>query len=267
MPDDLLGAYLRARRGLLRPGDVGLPVRGTRRVPGLRREEVALLAGVSVDHYLRLEQGRGGRPSEAVLRSLARVLQLDDAATGYLLGLIAPGPVGAPAGTEQVPASVLNLLDVVALPAFVTGRAFDVLASNPRARAVSPELAPGHNRLRSLFLVDAERALYRDWDATTQRFVALVRDTVGRGANDPAFVALVAELEARSPRFRELWARHDVADRETEMAHLSHPVAGDVQLHLERLDVTGVPGQSLVLYHPQVGSSDAERLAALLDRL
>jgi transcriptional regulator with XRE-family HTH domain len=265
VPDDLLGDYLRARRGLLRPADVGLPERGQRRVPGLRREEVALLAGISADYYLRLEQGRGGQPSEQVLRSLARALRLDEAGTDYLLGLIAPQPaVAPPAAAERVPSSVLNLLDVVDLPGFVTGRNFDVLASNAAARAISPELAPGRNRLRSVFLVDAERSLYRDWDATTQRFVAVVREAVGRGATDPDFATLVDELATRSSRFRDLWARHDVVARDTEVATFRHPLAGELQLHLERLDIPGVTGQSLILYHPQAGSRDAARLAALL---
>jgi transcriptional regulator with XRE-family HTH domain len=261
--EDLLAEYLRARRGQLRPADVGLRGGGQRRVPGLRREEVALLAGISADYYLRLEQGRGGQPSEQVLRALARALQLDGAATDYLLGLTAPR---AAAGDieEPVPASVLNLLGVLALPAFVTGRTFDVLAANDAARAISPELTPGRNRLRSVFLVDAERALYRDWEGTAQRFVAVVRDVVGRGAADPAFLALVDELSTRSPEFRDLWARHDVVARDPDMATLRHPVAGDLRLHLERLDITGVPGQSLIVYHPEQGSADAERLAALL---
>lgn len=263
MPDDLLGAYLRARRARLRPADVGLAEHGQRRVPGLRREEVALLAGISADYYLRLEQGRGGQPSEQVLRSLARALLLDDDATDYLLGLIAPHPA-APVTAERVPASVLNLLDVIDLPAFVTGRNFDVLASNTAARAISPQLVPGRNRLRSLFLDDDERALYRDWDATTQRFVAVVRDAVGRGATDPDFMTLVEELSPRSSRFRELWARHDVVARDAEVATFSHPVAGDLQLHLERLDISGVAGQSLVIYHPQARSQDDARLSALL---
>lgn len=264
--DDMLGDYLRARRARLHPGDVGLPRSGQRRVPGLRREEVALLAGISADYYLRLEQGRGGRPSEQVLRALARVLGLDDAATDYLLGLVVPRPTSPSqaAAREQPPPSVLSLLDLIGLPAFVTGATFDVLAANPAARAVSPELQPGHNRLRSLFLVDAERALYRDWGATTQRFVALVRDVVGRGATDTAFAALTAEVSARSARFRELWASYDVVVRDTEVAALHHPLVGDLRLHLERLDLPGTTGQSLIVYHPEAGSQDAARLAALL---
>jgi len=264
---DLLGEYLRARRARVRPADVGLVQHGSRRVPGLRREEVALLAGISADYYLRLEQGRGGQPSEQVLRSVARALRLDDPSTDYLLALVSPRPAasGAGAAVEHVPTSVLRLLDVIALPAFVTGRSCDVLAANAAAGAISPELVPGRNRLRSLFLVEAERQLYRDWDATTRRFVAIVRDVVGQDATDPVFADLVAELTARSPRFRELWPRYDVAARDTELATLHHPVAGDLRLHLERLDITGVTSQSLVVYHPSAGSQDAVRLARLLD--
>lgn len=260
-----MGPYLRARRALLRPADVGLPERGRRRVPGLRREEVALLAGVSVDYYLRLEQGRGGQPSEQVLRAIADVLQLDQGATNYLLGLIAPQPLARVPGTvELVPLSMSNLLDVIGLPAFVTGQTFDVLASNSAARAISPELSPGRNRLRSVFLDDRERALYCDWPATTERFVAIVRETLGRAAADPDVARLVDELNVRSPRFQELWLRHDIAVRDTEAAVLCHPVAGELRLHLERLDVTGVTGQSLVVYHAEAGSTDAKRLSTLL---
>lgn len=234
-------------------------------MPGLRREEVALLAGVSVDYYLRLEQGRGGQPSEQVLRALADVLQLDEGATTYLLSMIAPQPLArVPDSTEQVPSSIQNLLDVIGLPAFVTGQTFDVLAANRAAQLISPELAPGRNRLRSVFLDDSERALYRDWAATTERFVAIVRETLGRVAADPDIARLVDELNVRSPRFRELWSRHDVAVRDTETAVLCHPLVGELRLHLERLDVPGSTAQSVVVYHAAAGSDHATRLAALL---
>ncbi len=237
---------------------------GQRRVPGLRREEVALLAGISAEYYLRLEQGRTGRPSVQVLHSLARALQLDEAATDYLLGLVALRSVmPAPTPTEPVPPSVLNLLDVIGLPAFVTNRRFDVLAANAVARAISPELTAGRNRMRSLFLVDAERALFGDWETMAPHYVAILRDVVGSGATDPSFVRLVEELTALSPRFRELWARHDVVAWDTQFATLTHPVVGRLRLHLERLDVPGGVGQSLYLFHPAAGSDDGARLAAL----
>jgi len=150
------------------------------------------------------------------------------------------------------------------LPAFVTGRHFDVLASNAAAQLISPELAPGHNRLRSVFLVQAERELYRDWEATARRFVAVVRETVGRGATDPSFSSLAEELSLRSARFRQLWNRHDVVARDTEHAILRHPLAGELRLHLERLGIAGTAGQSLVVYHPEQGSEDARRLTDFL---
>jgi transcriptional regulator with XRE-family HTH domain len=267
MADDLLAGYLRARRGQLRPADVGLPEGGARRrVTGLRREEVALLAGISADYYLRLEQGRGGTPSLQVLRALARALRLDDAATAYLTSLATPA-IGAPAAAtgEQVPAGVENLLRLLSLPAFVTGRNFDVLAANDSAAVISPELTAGKNRLRSFFLVDAEQKLYRDWATTARRFVAVVRDTVGRGAARPDFLALVADLSEHSPLFREMWDRYDVVTRDTELALLRHPVAGPLQLHLERLSIAGMPEQALVIYHPEAGSDDERRLTDLLE--
>lgn len=267
MPESLLGEYLRACRARVSAADVGLPDYGPRRVPGLRREEVALLAGISPDYYLRLEQGRVTHPSQQVARSIARVLRLDSAATDYLLGLIAPAPPGRLPREEHVPKSVINLLRVLPLPAFVTGQTFDVLASNPAARAVSPELAPGHNRLRSVFLDEAERALYQDWEGTAQRFIAVVRDNVGRHAADPLFAEIVHELSERSEAFARLWARHDVRARDTEPALLCHPVAGEMRLYLERLDVPGVSGESVVIYHADPGSVDAARLAALVARI
>jgi transcriptional regulator with XRE-family HTH domain len=269
MTDDLLAGYLRARRGQLRPADVGMPEgNARRRVTGLRREEVALLAGISADYYLRLEQGRGGIPSQEVLRSLARALRLDDAATGYLSSLGMPPAVEPPpsaAAGEQVPETVKNLVKILDLPAFVAGQYFDVLAANDGARKLSPELVPGSNRLRSFFLVEAEKDLYADWDTTAERFVAVVRETVGRGATRPDFLSLIDELSEQSAAFRELWNRHDVVSRDTEPAVLRHPVVGTLRLNLEQLNLAGVPGQYLVIYHPEVGSTDADRLTALLN--
>lgn len=262
MASDLLGDYLRARRGLLRPAEVGLVEQGQRRVSGLRREEVALLAGISADYYLRLEQGRGGHPSDQVLRSLAQALHLDASATDYLLRLATPQQMAE--GAERVPDSIHNLLGLLAWPGYVTGRNFDVLAANDAAEKLSPQLRPGRNRLRSLFLDEAERELYADWRATAQRFVAVVRDVVGERATYPAFQALVDELTSRSAEFEEMWARHDVVARDSELALMHHPVVGELQLHLERLDLAGVAGQSLVVYHPERGTPDAARLASLL---
>jgi transcriptional regulator with XRE-family HTH domain len=263
--NNMLGDYLRARRELVQPGSVGLPVNGVRRVAGLRREEVAMLAGISSDYYLRLEQGRDRNPSIQVLEALARVLDLDQAATDYLLSLAAPRPRHRRRRPrrETVPAGIRQLLDVLSLPAFVEGRYFDVLAANSLARALSPNLQVGQNRLRSVFLDPAEKALYPDWEQVTARLVAGFRESVGTDADDPRFVQLVGELSLSSERFRRLWARHDVQSREGMPARIHHPQVGDLTLSREKLAIGGAQGQLLAIYHAQPGTSSAEKMALL----
>jgi transcriptional regulator with XRE-family HTH domain len=261
----MLGDYLRARRELVQPDSVGLPAGGVRRVAGLRREEVAMLAGISSDYYLRLEQGRDRNPSIQVLEALARVLRLDQAATDYLLGLATPRPRHRRRRPkrETVPASIRQLLHVVGLPAFVEGRYFDVLAANSVAGALSPNLQEGQNRLWAVFLDPAEQALYRDWEQATARMVAGFRESVGTDTDDPRFVQLVGELSLSSERFRQLWARHDVQVREGMPALIRHPQVGDLTVSREKLAIGGTDGQLLVIYHAQPGTSSAEKLALL----
>ncbi|NMI01500.1 helix-turn-helix domain-containing protein [Pseudonocardia sp. K10HN5] len=261
----MLGDYLRARRERIRPESVGLPVNGVRRVAGLRREEVAMLAGISSDYYLRLEQGRDRNPSIQVLEALARVLRLDHAATDYLLSLATPRPRHRRRRPrrETVPTGIRQLLGIVGLPAFVEGRYFDVLAANSLARALSPNLQVGQNRLRAVFLDPAEKALYPDWDHATARLVAGFRESVGTDADDPRFVQLVGELSLSSERFRRLWARHDVQSREGMPTRIHHPQVGDLTLSREKLAIGGAEGQLLVVYHAQSGTSSAEKLALL----
>jgi transcriptional regulator with XRE-family HTH domain len=261
----MLGDYLRARRELVRPDTVGLPAGGMRRVAGLRREEVAMLAGISSDYYLRLEQGRDRNPSIQVLEALARVLRLDQAATDYLLSLAAPRPRHRRRRPkrETVPASIRQLLDVLGLPGFVEGRYFDVLAANGLARALSPNLQEGQNRLHAVFLDPAEQALYPDWDQATARMVAGFRESVGTDADDPRFVQLVGELSLSSERFRQLWARHDVQTREGMPTLIRHPQVGDLTVSREKLAIGGTDGQLLVIYHAQPGTSSAEKLGLL----
>jgi transcriptional regulator with XRE-family HTH domain len=263
--NNMLGDHLRARRELVQPGRVGLPVNGVRRVAGLRREEVAMLAGISSDYYLRLEQGRDRNPSIQVLEALARVLDLDQAATDYLLSLARPRPRHRPRRPrrETVPAGIRQLLDVLGLPAFVEGRYFDVLAANSLARALSPNLQVGQNRLRAVFLDPAEKALYPDWEQATARLVAGFRESVGTDADDPRFVQLVGELSLSSERFRRLWARHDVQSREGRPARIHHPQVGDLTLSREKLAIGGAQGQLLAIYHAQPGTSSAEKLGLL----
>ena len=260
-----LGEYLRARRELVQPQDVGIRVGGIRRVTGLRREEVAMLAGVSADYYLRLEQGRDRHPSVQVLEALAQVLQLDDSATNYLVGLTQERPrVAIKRRTrEVVPSGIRQLLEVLEQPAFVEGRYFDVLASNALAVALSPNLAVGGNRLRDFFLDDREKDLYPDWERNAARIVAGFRASVGSDTSDPRAVQLVGELSLASELFRRLWARHDIQVREGAPTVIHHPEVGDLTLRREKLAIGGADGQLLAIYHAERGSETAGLLALM----
>lgn len=258
-----LGDYLKARREQVQPEDVGIRVGGLRRVAGLRREEVAMLAGISSDYYLRLEQGRDRNPSLQVLEALARVLQLDAPAAAYLVSLAAPRTPRTPQSPrhEVVPEGILKLLDTLDLPAFVEGRYFDVLASNALAVALSPNLRVGKNRIRAVFLDPAEQALYPDLEFAMAGVVAGFRASVGTDTKDPGFIQLVGELSLESEDFREIWARHDVQLLEGAATLIRHPVVGDLTLRREKLRLTD--GMILVIYHAEKGSETAGLLSLL----
>ncbi|MET9534236.1 MULTISPECIES: helix-turn-helix transcriptional regulator [unclassified Streptomyces] len=262
---NLLGDYVRARRELVTPEQAGIPVLGVRRVPGLRREEVAMLAGISADYYLRLEQGRDRNPSVQVLESLARVLRLDDDATAYLLNLGAGTPRRRRRRPrrETVPPGIAQLVATLSLPALVEGRYFDVLAANALATALSPRLAAGANRLRDVFLDPAEKDLHPDWESAAAGMVAGFRESVGADTDDPRVIELVGELSLASPRFSRIWARHDVTACEGASKHIDHPQVGGLSLNRERLGIAGTAGQTLVIFHPDPGTDSAERLALL----
>ena len=260
-----LGAFLRARRELVTPQQAGVPDVGVRRVPGLRREEVAMLAGISADYYLRLERGRDRNPSLQVLESIARVLQLDDAHFAHLLTLVeqAPRQYRSRPRTESPPAGALKLLDGMVQPAFIEDRYFDVLASNRLARALSPGLAVGGNQLRDLFLDPAEQALHPDWESVTECFIANLRLAVGNDITDPRFIELTGELSLASPLFRRLWARHEIRGQRGTPIRINHPQVGEMTLNRERLSIGGAEGLMLVAYHADAGSADADKLALL----
>jgi transcriptional regulator with XRE-family HTH domain len=259
-----LGEYLRARRELVDPAQAGLRVTGVRRTPGLRREEVATLAGISADYYLRLEQGRDRNPSPQVLEALARVLGLDATATRYLLGLSTarPQPARRPR-RETVPVGIRQLLGTLGLPALVESRMFDVLAVNPLATALSPSLRPGQNRLRTMFLDEGERDLYPEWEQTVGGLVAAFRASLGTDVDDPRIAQLVGELSLASEPFRQLWARHDVKALAGAPVRLRHPQVGMLELRREKLIVGDANGQLLVIYHAEPGSESARSLALL----
>lgn len=256
-----LGAYLRARRDLVTPKQAGIPAGPNRRVAGLRREEVAMLAGISADYYLRLERGRDKNPSAQVLAALARVLHLDEVEHQYLLDLAKPSRhARRRKRAERVPARLHHLLAAVEVPAFIEGRAFDVLASNPLALALSPRLRPGENRLRSLLLDPEEREFHVDWDAATAEFVGLFRKSIGEDTDDARIVELVGELSLASASFRALWARHDVRQLEGGTTSVNHPIVGELHLHRDKLPVGDL---TLVLYYADTGSDGAEKLRVL----
>jgi transcriptional regulator with XRE-family HTH domain len=261
---NVLGEYLRARRELVDPADVGLTVAGVRRTPGLRREEVATLAGVSADYYLRLEQGRDRNPSRQVLEALARVLGLDPSATQYLLGLSGERTGGRrPPRREVVPTGIGQLLDSLGLPAFVENRMFDVLAANRLAGALSPSIRPGVNRLRTVFLDEAERDLHPDWEQVTASLVAAFRASIGTDVDDPRIQRLVGELSLASERFARLWVRHDVRALTGSPIRMRHPQVGMLELRGEKLPIADSGGQLLMIYHAEPGSESARSLALL----
>ena len=261
-----LGTYLRARREQVRPADAGVPDQRNRRVPGLRREEVAFLAGVSSDYYVRLEQGRDKNPSEQVLLSIARALQLDEDATAYLLQLARPANRRRKRSRkpEKVSDSIRDLIEGWPLtPAYVHGRYMDVLAANHLAVGLSPFLVPGRNAILDAFTEPEMRELHQDWEEMTARVVPYLRSVAGPDVDDPRLVELVGELSLRSDRFRTLWARQDVRHKSTGISLLRHPQVGALELRYEKLLIPAADMQTLVTYHAQPGSESQERLRLL----
>jgi transcriptional regulator with XRE-family HTH domain len=207
MPSTALGRYLRARRELVRPEEVDIKPVGRRRVPGLRREELAMLAGISSDYYLRLEQGRDHHPSAQVIDALARALQLDEQATAHLHALAQPAAARPPPDEpERAPSSIEQLIALwPTTPAFVVSRHLDVLAANALASAVSAVFSPGVNLVRATFLDPEVRRSMGDWDNNAQSTVARLRGMAGLEVDDRRLAELVEELSAQSGEFRRLW--------------------------------------------------------------
>jgi transcriptional regulator with XRE-family HTH domain len=260
-----LGEFLRARRGQVSPEVAGVPTYGTRRVPGLRREEVATLSGVSVDYYVRLEQGREQSPSAQVLDALSQVLRLDDDARVHLYRLagLMPG-TGSVALPERVDPELLRLMDLWPdTPAIVLGRAYDVLAGNALAYALFDGFQQGPNLIRKVFLDSDARSFYPDWDLVARNTVAGFRVLQGRAPHDPRILAVVAELSRRSPEFVDLWARHDARGKRLESKRFHHREVGALTLEINAFDVRSAPGQELIVYHAEPGSRSAEALALL----
>ena len=256
-----LGDFLRARRQQVRPEDVGLVPGARRRVAGLRREELAMLAGISAEYYLRLEVGRDKHPSDQVLDALARALRLDTKAAQHLRRLAAP-PEGKTPELEAEAYALAEVIEQFSMPAVLVNRYQDVLAANPLAQALSPGFAPGQNSLRWRLLDPAARELYVDWDEATEILVNGLREFSGPCPNDPRMQALIAELSSLSPRFRELWSRAEVGYR-LGTHHLRHPLVGDLYVHRHRLNAPYPGGDHVVMYRAEPGSDSARALEEL----
>ncbi|MBQ0884634.1 helix-turn-helix domain-containing protein [Streptomyces sp. RM72] len=266
MDDNHLGEFLRARRAHLRPQDVNMASHGVRRVAGLRREEVAVLAGVNADYYTRLEQGRERHPSPQVLDALSRALLLDRDARGHLRRLagVSPDGLGSLHTTEQVGPALRQLMDGYPhTPAFVMSRTLDLLAANALADALYAPFTPADNLARMTFLDPAGREFYQDWDRAAQAAVANLRQASGFDPEHPRLRDLVGTLTEHSAAFRRLWAQHTVRGKSQDAKQLLHPDVGPLSLTYQSFDVRDAPGQQLVIYHAEPGSSSAQALALL----
>ncbi|MEV7562924.1 helix-turn-helix transcriptional regulator [Streptomyces sp. NPDC089795] len=263
-----LGDFLRARRARLRPDDVGLVSYGRRRVAGLRREEVAVLAGMNSDYYARLEQGRERGPSAQILEAIGDALRLDEAAREHLFRLAGTAPDGDRRGArrprESVGASLRRLLDgYTGTPAFVLNPATDLLASNALADALFSPFARRDNLARMTFLDPAARSFFVRRDRAAEAVVAALRHATGLDPHHPRLSSLTRELCGSSAEFAELWAAHSVRGKTWDTKELDHPDIGRLSLAFESFAVLGAPGQQLVIYHAEPGSPSARGLALL----
>ncbi|WP_017624873.1 helix-turn-helix transcriptional regulator [Nocardiopsis chromatogenes] len=273
-----LGRFLRSRRARITPEDAGVPhFGGRRRVPGLRREELAQLAGVSVDHYVRLEQGRGVHFSDEVLDAVARVLRLDASERRHLYDLArpdsaaAPGP-GADGAAPEPPGAVRSGLRLLVasmgdVPAYVLDHRLNVVAWNPLAAelltdfgALPPER---RNIVRLMFLDEAFAEVYRDRERKAEDVVAFLRLNAGRDQGDAELGALVAQMSRESPRFRRLWADHPVKEKTNGRYGFRHPLVGEFELNYETLRLPDSPGLVLVAYTAEEGSPGGLALGLL----
>lgn len=267
-----LADFLRRARSRVDPATAGLPHDGrVRRVPGLRREEVAFLAGVSTDYYTRLEQGRRITPSESVLDAVARALGLDEAGRthlGRLVGTTTRSGRRTTPTVQRVRPGLRQFIDGLdGLPAIVIGRRTDVLASNRLARALFADFDAMRPRERNyarwMFLDEGARRLFLDWDVQARACVENLRLDVGSYPDDRSAQELVAELSDRSPEFRQWWEEHGVFQRTFGTKQLRHPVVGDLAVQYETLTLPGDQDQTLVVYSTEPGTSSREALGLL----
>jgi transcriptional regulator with XRE-family HTH domain len=260
-----LGEFVRSRRARVSPELVGLDAGSRRRVPGLRREELAQLAHVSIDYVVRLEQGRIGRPSSDILEALARGLLLDPVERRHLFRLAdtsEPAP-GSGAGTQVRPGLELLVHSLEPLPAVVLSRRLDLLVWNLTAEALLGPFGAERNYARLVFGDPDTRALHADWEEAARETVALLRFAAARYPDDVALRQLIAELRAHSHYAEGWWEAHDVAEKRHGLKRYTHPTVGRLTLHYEAFLLADDGDQVLTVYAAEPGTRDAERLAQL----
>ncbi|MFB9890790.1 helix-turn-helix transcriptional regulator [Planobispora takensis] len=266
--------FLSSRRARITPEQAGLPAYGgNRRVKGLRREEVAMLAGVSIDYYVRMERGNLSGASDSVLDALARALQLDEAEREHLFALArAAGPGQGPRRRRATPTTVRpviqQVLDAITdAPAWVRNGRHDIVAMNRLARALyAPVLADPRrpaNTTRFLYLNEAARDFFVDWDRIANDAAAMLRLEAGRNPHDRALIELIGELSTRSELFRQRWASHDVQYHRSGRKRLRHPVIGQLDLNFESMELPSEPGLTLNVYTAAPGTPTADGLKML----
>jgi transcriptional regulator with XRE-family HTH domain len=266
--------FLTTRRAKITPEEAGLPIYGNspRRVPGLRREEVALLAGVSVDYYTRLERGNTAGVSEQVLEAIARALQLDEPERAHLFDLArAQQTTHRPrrrSGTQRVRPGVQRMLDaLVEAPAFVRNGRMDILAANQLGRALYSEMFANPRRptnsARFAFLDPRAKTFFIDWEKTADDSVAVLRSEAGRDPHDTDLSNLIGELSTQSEDFRARWAKHNVRYHDTGIKRLHHPVVGDLELTYEAMTLRGDSELTMFVYTAEPDSKSEEGLRLL----
>ena len=266
-----IAEFLTSRRAKVTPDQAGLPTYGPRRVPGLRREEVASLAGVSVEYYKRLERGNASGVSESVLEALAQALQLDDAERAHLFDLARAANPIAPRRRrpvqQRVRPVVHRILDSITTPAIVRNSRVDYLAANPLGRALYAPLFESReqpaNSARFTFLDPAAQDFYVDWERVAKDLVAHLRSEAGRHPHDRGLSDLIGELSVRSAEFRTWWAAHNVRYHQTGTKRLHHPIVGDLELSYEVMELPADAGVTISVYSAEPGSRSQEALDLL----
>jgi transcriptional regulator with XRE-family HTH domain len=264
--------FLTSRRARITPEEAGLPLYGgNRRVTGLRREEVAMLAGMSVDYYVRLERGNLSGASDSVIEALARALKLDDAETAHLFDLAratASPRVRRKRSPQSVRPSVQRVIDAITTaPAWVRNDRGDVLAANELGGALYLDLMAEEttppNSARFTFLNPKAREFFADWERSADDIVAVLRSAAGKNPYDKDLTDLIGELSTRSEEFRTRWARHDVKYHRTGRKRLHHPIVGDLDLSFEALELPADPGLRINVYTAEPGTPSEDALKVL----